>query len=146
VESDQPASRERPGLARALETVGDRWSLQVVAALLGGALRFTDLHQELPAIASNVLAERLRRLEAAGVLVSEPYSDRPPRAEYRLTRGGRELAAVIAALASWGGSEPTLPVHGPCGTSMESRWYCPVCQEVAPGDGGQEAGEDVVWA
>ncbi len=149
VESDDPGGAEQldPGLARALQSVGDRWSLRLVAALLAGPLRFTDLRQRLPAIASNVLAERLRRLESSGVIIGETYSERPPRAEYRLTRTGRELGSVIAALSSWGGSESSAPVHGRCGSRMESRWYCPTCQEMGQPLAGEDEMEpdDVVY-
>lgn len=139
-------STARPGLAEALARVGDRWAFLLVEALLAGPRRYSDLKRELPAIASNVLSERLRRLELAGVVESRRYSARPPRAEYRLTPTGRGLAAVVDALDRWGGSggDPG-PVHARCGTSMEIRWFCPTCQElVVPGEVAQD--DDVVFA
>jgi DNA-binding HxlR family transcriptional regulator len=77
---------ERPGLQLGLERVGDRWALLVVGALLQGPNRYSELKRQLPTIASNVLSGRLRRLEAAGVVQSQRYSDRPPRLEYRRAR------------------------------------------------------------
>ncbi len=77
---------ERPGrdrtsspLAEALARVGDRWTLLVVQALLGGSRRFNDLLEQIPGIAPNILSERLKRLERDALLLSRPYTDRPPR-------------------------------------------------------------------
>lgn len=119
-------------LEEALELVGDRWSLLVVRALLGGPLRFTDLKHAVSGIASNVLTERLRRLEADALVLSRSYSSRPPRVEYRLSARGVRLAAVIGELERWAGGagESLLLVHPACGTALESRWYCSRCHEV----------------
>lgn len=123
--------------------MGDRWSLLLVEALLDGDRRFSELGGRLPGIAPNILIDRLRRLERAGVLVGEPYSLRPLRVRYRLTTDGVELAGVVRLLASWGMAHegraddgtPTAsqPVrHEPCGTPVEARWFCPTCARVAP--------------
>src|SRR6201996_8681262 len=79
-------------LAEALARVGDRWTLQVVEALLPGPRPFNELLSLVPGIAANILSERLKRLERDGLLVSRPYSQRPPRADYQLTAEGAELA------------------------------------------------------
>ena len=71
-------------LAEAAERVGDRWSLQVIGALLAGPRRFGDLQALLDGIAPNILSKRLARLEADGLIVGEPYSRRPVRHTYRL--------------------------------------------------------------
>jgi DNA-binding HxlR family transcriptional regulator len=119
---------ETASLDRALERVGDRWSLLLVEALLTGPGRWSDLATRVPAMAPNVLADRLRRLEGAGVLRSSPYSQRPLRLVYELTPAGRELAGPIRLLADWGGgSGAGTPRHQACGTPMEVRWYCPTC-------------------
>ena len=121
----------------AMATVGDRWTLQVVEALLDGPLRFSDLQGAIPGLAPNVLTARLRRLERDGLVVAAPYSDRPPRLEYRVTEAGRELAGAVLLLTRWGaraeggGSEG--PRHQSCGTPLEARWYCPTCARVAEG-------------
>jgi DNA-binding HxlR family transcriptional regulator len=117
-------------LELALERVGDRWSLLVVEALLGGPRRFGELQEALPAIAPNILTDRLRRLEREGVVLARPYSDRPPRAEYVLTAAGLDLAGALRLLADWGARRSTdaEPIrHGLCGTPVEARWYCPTC-------------------
>jgi DNA-binding HxlR family transcriptional regulator len=127
-----PATAEASSpLADALGSVGDRWTLQVVAALLDGPRRFGDLQEELPAIAPNVLTSRLRQLEAESLVVAQPYSERPPRFVYELTAAGRELAGALRLLADWGarhreGSEG--PRHAACGTPLEAAWYCPTCE------------------
>ena len=70
--------RETSPLAEALVRVGDRWTLLVVQALLDGPRRFNDLLEQIPGIAPNILSERLKRLERDALLVSRPYTDRPP--------------------------------------------------------------------
>ena len=132
------ADREREplapseGLTEALSALGDRWSLAVVATLLEGPLRFGALQEKLPAISPNVLSQRLRSLEAQGVLVATPYSERPPRYAYELTSAGRELAGALRLLGDWGlrrlGASAEAPRHEQCGTPLEVRWYCPTCQ------------------
>ncbi|HEX6339359.1 MAG TPA: helix-turn-helix domain-containing protein [Jiangellaceae bacterium] len=120
-------------LSEALVRVGDRWTLLVVEALLGGSRRFSDLLEQVPGIAPNILSERLKRLERDGLLVSRRYSDRPPRSEYELTAEGMELAGALRLLAHWGARHaPTsdAPRHAACGTNMQARWYCPTCDQI----------------
>ena len=128
----EPDNASSP-LAQALARVGDRWTLQVVEALLTGPRRFNDLLGQLPGIAANILSERLRRLERDGLLVARPYSERPPRAAYQLTADGQDLAGALRLLASWGAAhaDPALaPRHDACGTPIEPRWYCPTCDQL----------------
>ena len=123
-------ARSTSPLDAALGRVGDRWSLLVVEALLDGSRRFNELSSDVTGIAPNILTERLRRLERAGVVRARPYSERPLRYAYELTADGRELAGVLRLLATWGarGGEGTEPLrHVTCGTPMEARWYCPTC-------------------
>lgn len=138
--SDPPASP----LAVALEAVGDRWSLLVVAALLEGPRRFGDLQREVHGIAPNVLSQRLRNLEHQALVAARAYSERPPRFDYELTVTGRELAGALRLLADWGArhsetAEP--PRHGACGTPLEARWWCPTCELPA-----QEGEDDLRFA
>ncbi|MGH7611704.1 MAG: winged helix-turn-helix transcriptional regulator [Candidatus Dormibacteria bacterium] len=143
--SEATEEEARPGLEEALERVGDRWALLLVDALMTGPQRYSDLRRALPTIASNVLSERLRRLEQSGVVQAREYSRRPPRLEYRLSERGQSLAAVVEALQRWGGGREGGPPHGRCGTPMEVRWYCPTCAEVAqPEQGG--ADDELVFA
>lgn len=118
-------------LGAALDRVGDRWSLQVVEALLAGPLRYGELSEAVGGIAPNILADRLRRLERAGILAGTPYSRRPVRLEYALTTDGRELAGALRLLADWGarrsGAHGEPLRHAVCGTALEARWHCPTC-------------------
>jgi DNA-binding HxlR family transcriptional regulator len=126
-----------PPLVDALLRVGDRWSLLVVDALLDGPKRFNELSRSIAGIAPNILTDRLRRLESAGVTASEPYSERPLRHAYRLTDEGRELAGVLRLLTTWGGRHDPRDEglhHSACGTSVEARWYCPTCARVLEED------------
>lgn len=135
------------GLATALTRVGDRWSLLIVGALLGGPRRFGELSDELGGIAPNVLSQRLRQLEADRLVVSQPYSSRPVRYGYELTARGAALAGALRLLSHWGsvhvggteGVEPT--VHAACGTVAEPRWWCATCDRTL--DDGEL--DDVRW-
>lgn len=121
--------------------VGDRWTLLIIHALLSGPRRFGELGEALPGIATNVLSQRLKRLEADGLVVSSVYSARPPRFSYDLTQAGRELAGVLALLTQWGavagGGESVR--HSACGTALEARWWCPTCDR--PVDDPDDEGE-----
>ena len=109
---------DRCGIARALDAVGDRWALLVVRELLLGPKRFTDLRAGLPRVSPDVLAQRLRELEAVGVLRRDSLP--PPAASqvYELTERGRELetgrssssgAGAAASRPTTGRSAPTPP-------------------------------------
>jgi DNA-binding HxlR family transcriptional regulator len=117
-------------LADALERVGDRWTLLVIAALLERPKRFGDLQNELPGIAPNVLTQRLRRLQRNALVVARPYSERPPRFVYELSSAGQELAGVLRLLAGWGAANAGHELrHLACGTPLEARWWCPACEQ-----------------
>jgi DNA-binding HxlR family transcriptional regulator len=140
--AQQQRTRSGSALAEALERVGDRWTLLVVEALLDGPRRFGDLGDDVPGIAPNILSERLRRLEGAGLAVSRPYSERPPRFVYELTDAGAELAGALRLLADWGarhaeGAEPIR--HSACGATLEARWWCPSCEVGVADDDADDA-------
>src|SRR5919198_4018378 len=88
-------------IARALELVGERWTLLIVRDLVLGLSRFDEFLASL-GVASNVLTDRLNRLVDEGIAERVRYSERPERFEYRLTRKGRELGPVLLALMQWG--------------------------------------------
>jgi DNA-binding HxlR family transcriptional regulator len=88
-------------IARALEVVGERWTLLIVRDAFLGLRRFDEFQANL-GIARNVLTDRLNRLVAEGILERVPYSRRPERFEYRLTPKGRELSVALAGLRQWG--------------------------------------------
>ncbi|MEV1132107.1 helix-turn-helix domain-containing protein [Agromyces sp. NPDC049794] len=96
------------GVARALERVGDRWALLIVRDLLVGARRYGDLKAGLPRIPTNILSDRLKELQEAGVVRRVPTV----RGGYELTALGRELAPVVDALERWGWSVLGEPAEG----------------------------------
>lgn len=95
--------------AHALDVVGERWALLVVRELLLGPKRFTDLRRGLPGASANVLSQRLRELERAGVVARRRLA--PPAASrvYELTDWGRGLEDIVLALGRWGVRSPTRP-------------------------------------
>jgi len=128
-------------LASALDAVGDRWTLLVIAALLDGPKRFGELQQEVAGIAPNVLSQRVRALEREALVVARPYSERPPRFVYELSAAGRELSGVLRLLAGWGARNvpgESAPRHAVCGTEMDARWWCPTCREAVDEDQAEE--------
>ena len=121
-------------IAHSTGLVGDRWSILIVRELLLGQSRFQDLQAQTGAT-SQMLAARLKRLEADGLVERHPYSERPPRHEYRLTPKGRHLMPVILALRTWGeqwckpqSEQPaTRMFHRACGSELELDGKCPAC-------------------
>jgi DNA-binding HxlR family transcriptional regulator len=90
-------------VARALDIVGERWSLLILRDLnRKGPLRFQAMSQGLPGLAPNTLSARLKLLEAQGVIATRLYEQHPPRYEYSLTEKGRALVPVLKALYAWG--------------------------------------------
>ena len=94
--------RSRCPVSCTLDLVGDRWSLLVVRDLVRGKRRFAEFLESSEGIPTNILADRLKRLVAAGVVASTRYSDRPPRVEYKLTTKGEELRPILRAMVEWG--------------------------------------------
>lgn len=91
------------GIAKALELIGDRWTLLVIRELLTrGACRYTDLRSGLPGIATNLLAQRLRELEHAGIVRSEQALPPAAGTVYRLTDRGEALEPIVRAIGEWG--------------------------------------------
>ena len=124
-------------LARALEIVGERWTLLILRDVFLGVRRFDDFQERLD-VSRTVLAGRLQRLVEEGILARERYQERPDRYEYVLTQKGRDLWPAINALRAWGDAyetpngAPRLFVHEPCGTPIEAVAYCPHCEAVVP--------------
>jgi DNA-binding HxlR family transcriptional regulator len=102
------------GIARALDVVGERWALMVVRELLLGPKRFTDIRAGLPHVSPDVLAQRLRDLEQAGIVhhrrLPSPYASQV----YELTDGGRALEPALIALGRWGGTYAPPPRDDMC--------------------------------
>ena len=100
--SVRPLTRSACAIANSLDIVGDKWSLLVVRDLLHGKSTYGELVNSPEGIPTNILADRLERLEGAGIIVSSPYQQRPVRYAYTLTPKGRALGDVLLAFVRWG--------------------------------------------
>lgn len=125
-------------IARALEVVGERWSLLIIRDALRGVTRFEDFRSSL-GLARNVLSTRLEHLVGEGVLERQPYAA-GRRHDYVLTSKGYELATALVALQQWGDHHypgpdgpPRLITHADCGGRVTARLVCSTEEEpVAP--------------
>ncbi len=95
------ATRLCPHFHRAVELIGRRWTGAILRALLSGATRFSDVTAAIPGLSDRLLSERLKELEAEGIVTRTVIPETPVRVEYRLTEKGRALSAVIAAVSAW---------------------------------------------
>ena len=106
-------------LARALDHVGDRWTLLIVRELLPGPRRFAELAAGLPGVAPNLLVDRLRSLQASGIVERSAHPPRSASVTYALTDLGRGLEETVHALIRWGAAW----MHaGPGGDHVHPRW------------------------
>jgi DNA-binding HxlR family transcriptional regulator len=97
-------------VARALDIVGDPWTILVLRdLLLRGACKFQDLEMSLNGVSPNTLSARLKKLEEHGVVMRQFYAQHPPRAEYLLTEKGRALGPVLKGLLEWGRAHASRP-------------------------------------
>lgn len=144
-------------LARALELVGERWTMLVLRDAFYGVRRFSDFHDHLDAPRA-VLTDRLQTLVGAGILDKRRYQQAPPRDEYVLTARGRQLWPALYTLSYWGerhltegGARRTFH-HVDCGRRLDALGGCPRCGrtvaasdvEVRPGPGLREHAADPV--
>lgn len=149
VHQKAPSLVRRSSAARALNLIGDRWTLLVLYAAFMGVKRF-DGFVALTGVARSLLTDRLKRLETAGVLERRRYQERPARHEYRLTAMGRDLYDSALMLLGWEMRwrfDPDCPshriVHEPCGQPLKPVLVCKACGEavkvrdvaLAPGPG-----------
>jgi DNA-binding HxlR family transcriptional regulator len=147
--------RDYPGLdcsvAKALEVIGERWSLLIVRAVMHGSRRFGEMQESL-GIARNVLSARLQRLVDEDILERRAYQESPPRYEYFLTEKGLDLWPALIALLHWGDRYSPSPrgrrrliVHKECGGAVSERGICESCGKVLhardarelPGEGSE---------
>ena len=98
----KPFARSLCAIANSLDILGDKWSLLVVRDLLHGKRTYGELADSPEGIPTNILADRLKRLESAGIVASTPYQERPVRYAYTLTPKGSALGEVLLALVRWG--------------------------------------------
>jgi DNA-binding HxlR family transcriptional regulator len=129
--------RDYPALdcsvAKALEVIGERWSLLIVRSVMHGNRRFGEMQESL-GIARNVLSARLQRLVDEEILERRAYQESPPRYEYFLTQKGLDLWPALIALLKWGDRYSTGPegptkviIHKECGGDVSERGICESC-------------------
>jgi DNA-binding HxlR family transcriptional regulator len=123
------------GLARALETIGERWTLLIIRDAFYGVRRFTDFQTHLD-VPKAVLSDRLAGLVEDDILVRRQDPEHAGRHLYELTAAGRDLWPVVYALLAWGGRHrrpgSRVFTHAACGTQLDERGACPTCR-VTPG-------------
>jgi DNA-binding HxlR family transcriptional regulator len=138
-------------VAQCLEVVGEWWSMLILRDAFFGVTRFDQFRERL-GISRNILNQRLAGLVGAGVLAKVPYSDHPPRYDYRLTDKGRDLWPVLTAMRQWGDKyeapdgPPVKLIHKNCGQVCDAMLVCSSCGEpvgardvrAAPGPGAVE--------
>ncbi|WNI14768.1 winged helix-turn-helix transcriptional regulator [Actinacidiphila sp. ITFR-21] len=121
-------------VAVALEIRGERWSLLALRELAYGVHRFSRI-AGCTGASRDILADRLRKLEEAGVVERRPYSEHPPRHEYHLTQAGQELFPVMQGLRAWGDKwavdSPAVVFRHTCGEPLEVDLRCGHCGEPA---------------
>jgi DNA-binding HxlR family transcriptional regulator len=140
-------------IAKALEVVGERWTLLIVRDVMSGNRRFGELQESL-GVARNVLSARLQRLVDEDILERRRYQSSPDRYEYFLTEKGLELWPALVALLHWGdrhspapGGPPMLVLHKECGGEVSDRGICERCGKLlhardaraVPGPGAADA-------
>ncbi|MFD4229203.1 winged helix-turn-helix transcriptional regulator [Streptomyces sp. NPDC058545] len=106
--------------ARALDSVGDRWTLLIVRELLAGPRRYTDLHADLPGVSTDVLASRLKDMEQSGLATRRRLPPPAAASVYELTERGHGLLPVLAALAEWGA--PAIGERRPT-DAVRAHWF-----------------------
>lgn len=106
--------------ARALDSVGDRWTLLIVRELLAGPRRYTDLHADLPGVSTDVLASRLKDMEHSGLATRRRLPPPAAASVYELTERGHGLLPVLAALAEWGA--PAIGERRPT-DAVRAHWF-----------------------
>jgi DNA-binding HxlR family transcriptional regulator len=123
-------------IARALEVIGERWSVLIVRnALFAGSTRFSDFQRSL-GIATNILKTRLDGFVDAGIMRRQQYSEQPALHEYLLTEKGRDLAPALIALTEWGDrwaapdGPPIRYSHAGCGSAVGHQVVCASCGPV----------------
>ncbi len=100
-------------VARTMDVIGQRWTVLILRDLSRGMRRYSELLESLEGIPSNLLSERLKQLDADGIVTRALYSEHPPRAEYELTEKGKALGPVIKAMYRWGTEWQPRDEHAP---------------------------------
>lgn len=125
-------------IAQTLNIIGDKWTLLILRQIMKGRNTYKEMQEGLEGIPSNLLSERLKGLEADGLITAELYQSHPPRYRYLLTESGKDLNDIFYALIMWG--ERHLDVcykqlnHTTCGHKIKHQYYCPHCGQIVETD------------
>jgi DNA-binding HxlR family transcriptional regulator len=98
-----------PRYHHAVELIGRRWTGAIIRIMLGGTTRFSDITVAIPGLSDRMLSERLKELEAEGIVQRCVFADTPVRIEYRVTDKGRALSAVVGSIGAW--ADQWLPIE-----------------------------------
>jgi DNA-binding HxlR family transcriptional regulator len=98
---NHPPSAFCPVFHRAIELIGRRWTGAILRVLMGGPTRFSEIATCVPGLSDRLLSERLKELEAEGIVARTVFPETPVRIEYALTEKGRDLEGVVTAVSSW---------------------------------------------
>ena len=113
----KPVAPFCPRFHHAVELIGRRWSGAILRAMLSGSVRFSEIAATVPGLSDRLLSERLKELEAEGILSRTVLPETPVRIQYRLTDMGRALAPVVDSISVW--AEEWLPMPGSFGTPAD---------------------------
>ncbi len=128
-------------ISRALDVVGERWTALIARELLAGPRRYTDLHADLPGVSTDVLAVRLKEMETEGLVTRRRLPPPAAAAVYELTRRGRDLLPVLAALAGWGAAD--LAERRPT-DALRAHWFAiPLLRQLAELAAPREGAVDI---
>ncbi|MDJ0346188.1 helix-turn-helix domain-containing protein [Streptomyces sp. H10-C2] len=130
VMADQPVAVRPCPIAASMDVLGERWSLLAIREMGYGVHRFSKI-AGFTGASRDILADRLRKLETAGIVERRQYSEHPPRYEYHLTEAGLELFPVMLSLFRWGdkwaGEPSALTLRHDCGHSLDAHYVCDHC-------------------
>ena len=111
-ERETPGPKASPNqpclIAQSLAVIGDRWTLLILRDLMSGLHRYSDILENCAGMSPNVLSDRLKRLEAAGLVNREYFRELPPRVEYTLTEQGWAVRPILLSLIEWGSQYPAV--------------------------------------
>lgn len=120
-------------IAQTLNLIGDRWTMLIIHEILVGQTTFNEIKKALKGLSSKLLSDRLKHLEESGLIVSDLYSEHPPRYRYTLTDSGQELESVFHAMIHWGSRNLDKCykklTHASCGHEVDLAYYCPHCEK-----------------
>jgi DNA-binding HxlR family transcriptional regulator len=103
--------RSQCAVACSLDLIGDKWTLLIIRDLFFGKTRFKEFQESDEKIPTNILADRLKKLESYGLITKTPYQQKPVRYQYQLTETGQSLDVIIKAILQWAGKQLPNTIH-----------------------------------